>query len=229
MKNYRAFTLIELLVVITIIAILAALLLPALSRAKEKADAIFCLNNLKQWGQAVQLYATEHNDFLPQEGWPNPPETPSIPAHTNSWYVLLPQVLGTRAYFEMDWRTNASIEPGRSLWICPGNKRRSNGNNLFHYCLNGLVDGAGDTDRPTRLATVRQPAATVYFFDSKNLPAVHSDENNPGNFTHTNLHSGGAQFTFLDGHSARFNGKEYWDYTTNKGRTNNPSIVWFPN
>ncbi len=61
----RGFTLIELLVVIAIIAILAAMLLPVLGRAKAAAKGVLCLNNLKQQGLGFACFADEHNEFIP--------------------------------------------------------------------------------------------------------------------------------------------------------------------
>jgi prepilin-type N-terminal cleavage/methylation domain-containing protein/prepilin-type processing-associated H-X9-DG protein len=216
MKRAIGFTLIELLVVIAIIGILASLLLPVLSRARQNSQATFCLNSLKQWGLATQLFVAENQDYLPKDGSPN---GTSI---EEGWYNDLPRMLGLPCYAEMPWRTNASIEPGRSLWICPANARRSNGNNLFHYCLNEHVNGSG-AGKQVKLTTLRQPPLIVWLFDNGKLAAV-AQQNN----VHTNLHNRGAQFTFLDGHAARFRSRDYWDFVNGCGRTNNPNLVWIP-
>src|SRR5947207_2327742 len=201
MKRKAAFTLIELLVVIAIIAILAGLLLPALTKTESKAQSIACLNNLRQWGLATQLYAVDNNDFLPPDGSPN-----GISVNSG-WYIDLPRVLGIRPYNQLSWRTNANIAPEKSIWICPSNTNRSNGNNLFHYCLNEHVDGTGVNDAPVRISSIRNPAQVVWLFDNGKR-AARAQQNN----VHTNIHNRGANISFIDGHIQRFRSPEYWDF-----------------
>jgi prepilin-type processing-associated H-X9-DG protein len=215
----HAFSLIELLVVIGVIMILVALLAPVITRVKGQGQDLGCLNNLKQWGLATHLYGLANDDYLPPEGVPNPSDT-SI---NSGWYVELPREIGLPAYHDLPWRTNPAVDPGRSIWICPANSRRSNGKNLFHYCLNEHINGTGKNNHPVRLGSVTEPSTLVWLFDSKNLPAV-----GYWNFVHTNLHQTGAQFLFLDGHVQRWPNREYWLWPENRARTNNPVIRWIP-
>ena len=69
MQVRKRFTLIELLIVIAIIAILAAMLLPALSKAKEKAREISCVNNLKQLGTLEKMYEDDYYGYMPGVSW----------------------------------------------------------------------------------------------------------------------------------------------------------------
>ena len=110
--NLRAFTLIELLVVMAVISILAALLMPALAGAKERARTISCISNLKQIGLALTLYSDDNNDFLvpaeynlrkgadAQEGWPT--------------------LLNSRQYLPAPKsKSYNKIASGRSVFQCP--------------------------------------------------------------------------------------------------------------
>ncbi len=102
----RAFTLIELLVVIAIIAILAAMLMPVLSRAKQHAQGALCLNNGKQLMVALHLYTSDNNDFYP----PNPDDGNTIAGY--NWCG------GAAGIGEADeFNPDILLDPNRSLLI----------------------------------------------------------------------------------------------------------------
>ena len=164
----RIFTLIELLIVIAMIAILAGMLLPALNAAREKARAIKCAGNLKQYGMAIAMYAHTYQDYLLIQN-PVNHKTGTI-GYIYQWggYIqteLMPKMR------ETDWKA------GRSINSCPSRNKNYGAaltgyeQEAISYAHNTLALGAqaqgANPDATHKMSRLKQPAFYVGFCDSE--------------------------------------------------------------
>jgi prepilin-type N-terminal cleavage/methylation domain-containing protein len=120
-RKIGAFTLIELLVVIAIIAILASMLLPALARAKQKAQRIQCINNLKQVGTAYRIWSNDNGDKFPAQ------QTVALGGWQDFITSESGNTLGAQTYYNYTLMQN---EMGQSpkIVLCPSDDRNANTN-----------------------------------------------------------------------------------------------------
>lgn len=219
MRSKKGFTLIELLVVIAIIAILAAILFPVFTTVKEKGRQTACLNNQKQLGSALMIYAGDNNEMLPVAHWYSSDYSQYI-----SWYNRI-----------------ARIVRNTNVYICPTigkqQKYQAQYPNVIpssYGCNYWLMatDATGRSIFTRGITSMRTPTRTILVAEhSKDCGEVYTT---PSNTTKqnwaswaaackvSNHHMNGSNFIFCDGHATYK--KEGWE------STGKPDVVcpWTP-
>ena len=186
------FTLIELLVVVAIIAILAAMLLPALSKAREKARQAVCMSNLKQIGVGMMMYIQDNYEYIPVT------RLVTNTMYCKNWVYQISGYMKTNIY---------SKDPGKNVFVCPSDRNPWYDNNYYpnaytSYAPNihgGFVWATGTSIITLKKYTrIPWPSKLIAMADGSGW--LNPDAYKDASFTPTTRHITGVNVLYMDGH-----------------------------
>ena len=196
----HGFSLIELVVVIAIVTVFASMLLPALSRARERSRGAQCLSNLRQWNLALSMYLHDYDDSIPRRG------QGIQPLHDidrlEDWFNALPPMLGLQTY-QMMVINHTIPRPGEtSVYVCPTARATTN-DYFLSYAMNFYLSPTL-RPRPHRLPEISRPSTLAFLADggcaySSTVPSSRA-------YSVQARHAQRANVAFLDGHAESFAG-----------------------
>jgi len=198
----HAFTLVELLATLSLIAILAALTIAAVGRVRSAARSSLCLTNLRQWGIALHLYATDHQRDLPRRG--QGVQQVFRIDRPEDWFNALPAYAGGRPYQQMAVNGTRIRADDGSLFACPDAEDDTTAAHFLPYAMNMYLS-PWIRPQPHRLNEIDGWNTLVFLADgpgawSSALPSAQP-------FSIVARHRGRTHLCFLDGHVAAIDGK----------------------
>jgi prepilin-type N-terminal cleavage/methylation domain-containing protein/prepilin-type processing-associated H-X9-DG protein len=215
--RHQGFALIELLMVIAMVAVLAALLLPALGSGKSKARCVQCTGQLQQWGKALQMYANDNADATPRRGQGVRPLTQLD--RPEDWFNALTPELSLQGFGDYIASTGTNTDSPPPLFICP-EARPAPHRYFLTYAMN-MYFSPWSLPAPHQMIKIPTPSEVVFLTDggigySSAYPAVVE-------YSPQARHRKTGNLVFVDGHVQSFKGEEIGSYT---GINQRADVIW---